>query len=95
MAKFVALGVPQKVQQKQMIFSWAEPGTASYHLTVQAPDFGGPQDYNAIHRRAIPALREQHGVAQDVVLSICKVLQDLRSIPALAVGFRRPKSGSI
>ena len=78
-----------------MIFAWAEPRTASYHLTIEASHFGGPQHYNAIHGWAIPTLSQQHGVAQDIVFAVRKVLQDLRPVPALAVNLRRSETGTI
>mgnify|MGYP006922388565 CR=1 FL=1 len=35
----------------------------------------GPQHHHAVHRRAVPALGEEHGVAQDVVLPLFKVFE--------------------
>ena len=79
------VGHPQKVEEQQVGLARGEPGAASHHLAVQAAHLGGPQHHHAVHGRAVPALGEQHGVAQHVVLPGIKVGQNLAAVGALAV----------
>ena len=84
-AQLVLVGHPQKIQQKQIALARGKPGAAPYHLAVQAAHLGGPQHHHAVHAGAVPALCEQHGVAQNVVLPGIKVGQNLAAVGALAV----------
>ena len=84
-AQLVFVGHPQKIQQKQIALARGEPGAAPYHLAVQAAYLGGPQHHHAVNRRAVPALGEQHGVAQHVVFACIEIRQHFLAVGALAV----------
>ena len=73
-AKLVPLGVPQEIQQQQIGLAREQARAAAYHLAVQAAYLGRAQHHNAVDARAVPALGEQHTVAQHVVLAVGKVL---------------------
>ena len=87
MHQVVATGLPEEIQQQAVILSWVQPEPAAYHLHVQAPDLGWSEDDNAVYTRTIPALSQEHRIAQDLVLASCEVGQDLRPVRALAVDF--------
>nr|DAE44311.1 MAG TPA: hypothetical protein [Caudoviricetes sp.] len=87
-AQLVPVGHPQKIEKQQVGFAFAQASAASDHLAVQAADFCGTQDNHAIHRRAVPALSEQHGVAEDIVFSGGEIVQHLAPVGALAVDLR-------
>ena len=69
-AEFMPLRVPQKVQKEQVVFSAKQPGTTSHHLAVEAAHLGRPQHYDAVYTGTIPALGQQHAVAQDIVFAV-------------------------
>ena len=68
-----------------MVFSRRQSGASSHHLAVQAPHLGRPQHYDAVHGRAVPALRQQHGITEDVVTAGLKIRQHFHPVPALPV----------
>ena len=84
-AQLVLVGHPQKVEEQQIALARGEPGAAPYHLAVQAAYLGGPQHHHAVNRRAVPALGEQHGVAQHVVFACIEIRQHFLAVGALAV----------
>ena len=84
-AELVPVGHPEEIEQQQVAFARGKPGAAADHLAVQAADFGGAEDHHAIDGRTIPALGEQHRVAEDVVFSGVEIGQYLLSVVALAV----------
>ena len=88
MAQLMALRMPQKIQQKKMVLPFAEPGTAPYHLAVQAPHLRGATHDHTVHRGAVPAFGQQHGIAQDVVVSPVKCFQNFRPVLAFPVYLR-------
>ena len=79
------VGHPQKVEEQQVGLARGKPGAAPYHLAVQAAHLGGPQHHHAVHRRAVPALCEQHGVTQHVVFACIEIRQHFLAVGALAV----------
>ena len=55
---------PEKVEDQQILFARTQSGTASDHLGVQCTDFRRPEDDHTIDGWTIPALCQQHGIAQ-------------------------------
>ena len=90
-AQLVPLGMPQKVQEQQILFAGIQPGTTPDHLTVKASYLCRPQDYHTIHTRAVPALGQQHGITKDVVLPLVKGFEDFCPVQAGSVDLRRPE----
>ena len=88
----MAVGHPQKIQKQQVLLARRKPGAAPHHLAVEAAHLGGPQHHHAVHAGAVPALGEQHGVAQHVVLSGVEVGEDFFAVGALAVDLRCPEA---
>ena len=90
-AQLMALGMPQEVQEQQVFFAGKQAGTTPHHLAIQAPYLCGPQHYHTIHAGAVPALGQQHGVTQDVILPLVKGFEDFRPVLAVAVDLCRPE----
>ena len=77
-----------------MVFSCfrGQSGTAPHHLTIQAPHLGWSENHNTIHRRAIPALCQEHRIAQHSYTSRHQNLSEFQLCPAVSIYFCRPKS---
>ena len=86
------VGHPQKVEQQQVGLARGKAGAAPHHLAVQAAHLGGPQHHHAVHGGAVPALGEQHGVAQHIVFAGVEVGQHLPAVVALAVDLGSPEA---
>ena len=71
-AQLMAFREPQKIKQKQILFARLrrQARAAPNHLAVQAAHFGGAQHYDAVYTGTIPALGQQHAVAQDIVFAV-------------------------
>ena len=91
-AQLVPVGHPQEIQQQQVGLAGGEPGAAPHHLAVQAAHLGGPQHHHAVHGRAVPALGQQHGIAEHVVLAGAEVGQHFFAVGTLAVDLRRAEA---
>ena len=91
-AKLVPLGVPQEIQQQQVGLAGKQARAAAYHLAVQAAYFSRAQHHNAVDARAVPALGEQHTVAQHVVLAAVECRKDFRAVGRFAVHFCRTEA---
>ena len=50
--------------------SWC---SSAYHLLIKRADTGRPKDHDAVHRRAVPAFRKEHGVTENVIFSGFKI----------------------
>ena len=57
-AKLMPLRVPKEVQQQKLSLTGREARASTHHLSIQAADLRRPEHYDAIHRGAIPSLRE-------------------------------------
>ena len=77
-----------------MVFSCfrRQSGTAPHHLTIQAPHLGWSENHNTIHRRAIPALCQEHRIAQHVILPGIKIFQNFSSVLAVSIYLCSPES---
>jgi len=84
-AELMLVGHPQKVEEQQVGLALGQTCAASHHLAVQAAHFGGPQHHHTVHAGAVPALGEQHGIAEHVVLPGIEVGQHFLAVGALAV----------
>ena len=69
-----------------------EPGAPPHHLAVKASHFRRPEDHHAVHTGAVPALGEEHGVAEHVIFTVLEVPQNLRPVLTVAVDLRRPEA---
>ena len=74
-----------------MVLPRVQPGAPPHHLAVQAPYLCRAQHHDAVHRRAVPPLRQQHGVAQHVITAAPKGFQHFRTVAAVPVHFRGPE----
>ncbi|MNC41504.1 hypothetical protein D3C75_902730 [compost metagenome] len=72
-----------------------QPGTAPDHLAVEAADLRRPQYDNTVYTWAIPTLRKQHAVAQDVIPPGVIVRQHICPVLRFAVDLCRVKSDRI
>ena len=84
----MTLRQPEKVQQEQVLLARKEPHAASHHLLIEAPHFGGAQNYDAVHSGTVPTFCKEHGVAQHVVHAILELCEDFRTVITHAVDFR-------
>ena len=94
-AEIVTLRQPEKVEQEQVLLARKEPHAASHHLLIEAPHFGGAQNYDAVHSGTVPTFCKEHGVAQHVIHAILELCKDFRAIIAHTVDFRRPQTDII
>ena len=91
-AELVPRRVPEKVEQQEILLAGLRRKTcpASYHLAVEAPHLRRAQHNDAVHARAVPALREQHGVAKHRARTrSVKGGKHLGAVAALAVYLHR------
>ena len=79
-AELMPLRVPQKIQEEEVVLSAKQPGTTSHHLAVEAAHFGRAQHYDAVYGRAVPPLRQQHGIAEHIVFARVEVAEDLSPV---------------
>ena len=75
-----------------MALSFTQSGPASYHLAVKAAHLCWTQHDHTVNGRTVPAFRQQHGIAQDVVFPFIKGFQDFCTVFALTIDFRSLKS---
>ena len=92
MAELVPVRMPQKIQQEQVVFAGGETGTAPDHLRVQGAYLRRPEHNDAVDRGAVPALCQQHGIAEHIIASLLKALQNLRAVPTFPVHLRCQKA---
>ena len=59
-AELVPFGVPEEIQQQEMVFTGSESGATAHHLAVQAPHLCRTEYHNAVHRGTIPSFSKQH-----------------------------------
>ena len=76
---------PEEIQQDQFCFSGVQTHATPDHLLIQAAHLRRAENDNAVHCRAIPALREQHAVAQNGVSALFKIPEDIGAIRAVSV----------
>ena len=78
-----------------MILAGGQSHAASHHLLVERTDLCGSKDYDAVNGGTVPALREEHTVAQNIVFSVFECREYLGAVGAVAVYLCRFHSGSI
>ena len=84
-AQLVLVSHPEEIEEQQVFLARGEAGAAPHHLAVEAAHLRGPQHDDAVHRGAVPALGEEHGVAEHVVLVGFEIRKHLSAVGALAV----------
>ena len=75
-----------------MIFPLCQPCATSHHLAVQGTNLCGAQHHHTIYIRTVPALCEQHAVAQHVVLAVSEILQNLFPVFGFTVDLCRTET---
>ena len=78
-----------------MVFTLAEPCSAPDHLTVQRSDLRRSEHDHAVNGRAVPALGEQHGIAEHIVLAFIKVGENFCAVIGIAVDLCCAESGIV
>ena len=90
LAQVVPLRHPKKIQKQKMVFSRKEPHSPSHHLLIQAPHLGWTKHHHTIHRWAIPAFRQEHCVAENIVFAVFKIRENICPIDAVPIDFHSP-----
>lgn len=91
----MALDVPQEVEQQQLRLTGlgAQARASPDHLAVQRAHLGRPQHHHAVHARAVPALGEQHRVAEHgAAAGRVEGRERLGAVGALAVDLHRAEA---
>ena len=81
----MALGVPEEVEEKQVVFAGIEARSPSHHLREESAALGGPKHHDAVAYGTVPSLGEQHGAGEASGLAALEARQDLGTVDAVPV----------
>lgn len=88
MADVVLGGLPEEIEEEQVVFAFAKAGSSPDHLREQRIAFCRAKHHDAINGGLVEAFREEHGVADDINLAVVEILKDFSTVRAVCVDFR-------